>query len=121
VGGVYHYYEGSLTVDGCARGEDALSADVDLTTTHTSLGDLGGFIQSLGAGPPGSGGSGGGSGSFGGTFNQGDGGTEDPLGGPGCGCRFTPASSPVTSFAALLGALVLALGGAARRTRRERR
>jgi hypothetical protein len=116
VDGAYHYYDGTLTVPGCTRDEDALSATVDLAVNHTSLGDLGGFIASLGAGPPGSGGSG-----SGGTFNAGDGGVEDPLGGPGCGCRFTPASSPAESAAAFLGALVLTLGGAARRSRRTRR
>lgn len=120
VDGDYHYYEGSITVPGCARGETELSASVDLEVDHTSLGDLGSFISSLGAGPPGSGGSGsGGSGAFGGTFNDdSDGGTDDPLGGPGCGCRVTPVSPPGSSAAALLGVLALALGRSARRARR---
>jgi MYXO-CTERM domain-containing protein len=119
VDGVYHYYDGSITVNGCSRDEDALAADVDLETTHTSLGDLGGFIESLGSGPPGGGGTGsGGSGPFGGTFN--DDSTEDPIGGPGCGCRLTPASSPASSTSAVLGALAL-LYGAMRRSRRRAR
>jgi MYXO-CTERM domain-containing protein len=121
VDGAYHYYEGSITVPGCSRDEEELSASVDLEVDHTSLGDLGAFIASLGAGPPGSGGSGGGSGAFGGTFNDSDGGTDDPLGGPGCGCRVAPTSSPGSSWAAFLGALALALGRAARRTQRGRR
>jgi MYXO-CTERM domain-containing protein len=119
VDGVYHYYEGSITVNGCSRDQDALTADVDLETTHTSLGDLGSFIDSLGAGPPGGGGSGsGGSGPFGGTFNDD---TEDPMAGPGCGCRVTPAASPASSVSALLGALALVYGFATRRSRRRTR
>lgn len=119
IDGVYHHYEGTRTVVGCARGEDTASADVE--TTHTSLGDLGDFIDSLGAGPPGSGGSGsGGGGPFGGTFNSDDS-AEDPLGGPGCGCRVTPASSPASSAAALLGVLALAFAHGARRSRSRAR
>lgn len=49
--GDLHYYEGSVTVDGCAEGEGALDAAVELELTHSSLGDLGGFIASLGDGP----------------------------------------------------------------------
>jgi MYXO-CTERM domain-containing protein len=120
--GDYHYYEGSLTIPGCARGEEELSATVELELDHSSLGDLGDFISSLGPGPSGSGGNGsGGSSPFGGTFNgDGDGGTEDPLGGPGCGCRIAPASSSGAGPHALLGALALVLAGAARRTARRR-
>jgi hypothetical protein len=49
--GNLHFYEGSVLVDGCAEGESALEAAVDLELTHSSLGDLGGFIASLGDGP----------------------------------------------------------------------
>jgi MYXO-CTERM domain-containing protein len=108
VNGTYHHYAGSLTVPGCTRGEDALTADVDLEVTHSSLGDLSGFIASLGAGPPGSGG----------TFGTGDGGNDDALGGPGCGCRVAPGPSPASSVAALLGMLAVALAAGARRSRR---
>jgi MYXO-CTERM domain-containing protein len=118
--GDYHYYSGSITVPGCAQGETELSASVDLEVDHSSLGELGAFISSLGPGPSGGGGSGsGGSGPFGGTFNDdSDGGTDDPMGGPGCGCRVTPASSPGGSAAALLGLFALVLGRSARRARR---
>ena len=50
--GDVHYYTGSVTVSGCARNQDALSADVEVKADHASLGDLGDFIDSLGAGPP---------------------------------------------------------------------
>lgn len=46
-----HFYEGSVTVDGCAEGQAAIDGGVELELTHSSLDDFGGFIASLGDGP----------------------------------------------------------------------
>jgi MYXO-CTERM domain-containing protein len=71
--GATHYYDGSITVTGCANGEasigavlatDAAASDagvsgaIEVTTNHAELSGLGDFIAALGAGPavPGSGG-----------------------------------------------------------------
>ncbi|HET7544616.1 MAG TPA: carboxypeptidase-like regulatory domain-containing protein [Polyangiaceae bacterium] len=47
--GDVHYYMGSLTVAGCSRKQEALTANVELKADHAALGDLGKFISSLGA------------------------------------------------------------------------
>jgi len=52
MGGNIHYYTGGATVTGCSRKQDALTADVEVTTEHASLGDLADVIKSLGVGPP---------------------------------------------------------------------
>lgn len=51
VDGDMHYYSGSVNVAGCSRDDDALAADIEVETSHVSLGDLGAFIDSLGDGP----------------------------------------------------------------------
>jgi hypothetical protein len=49
--GELHYYTGTVNVAGCSRDDDALAADIEVKADHASLGDLGAFIDSLGAGP----------------------------------------------------------------------
>jgi MYXO-CTERM domain-containing protein len=117
--GAVHFYSGSVTIPACLRGEAEVSGTVDLEIGHSSLGDLGGFIASLGGPPSGSGGSGsGGSSSSGGTFpfgDAGDSGDDSTTAGPGCGCRTTPSSPSGGALAVLLGLIA-----AARRRRSAR-
>jgi hypothetical protein len=102
-GGDIHYYEGSVTIDGCARDEGVLTGSVDLELTHSSLGDLGGFIQSLGDGPA--------------VPDDDD---QDPLfeapKAPGCACRTAP---PARGFSGWVG-FALAVFGVAYARRRAR-
>ncbi len=106
-----HYYTGSMTIDGCAPGESAVSATVDMTFTHAGLSDLGAFIDSLGAGPSLSGSGGG---SSGGPISGVE--TEDPLGTKGgCGCT-TPGAA--RSNGAGLATVIAVLLGLAWRRRR---
>jgi hypothetical protein len=101
--GDIHYYEGTVAIDGCARGEGSLSGSVDLELTHSSLGDLGGFIQSLGDGPA--------------VPDDDD---QDPLfeapKAPSCACRAAPAAR---GFSGWVG-FALAMFGAAYARRRAR-
>jgi len=99
--GDLHYYTGTVNVAGCGRNDDALDADVEVKTDQASLGDLGDFIASLGAGPS----------------------VSDPSGVPGipsldaprapqapqCACRQAPAPSNArgSSLAVSLGLLGL--------------
>lgn len=108
--GDIHYYTGTVDVAGCGRDEDALDADVEVATDHASLGDVKGFIDSLGAGPA----------------------VTDPSPFPsvpdleppgvpkGCACRQGPESSTVQepSIAACLG--LLGIWTARRRLRTPR-
>ncbi len=109
-GDISHMYTGEVTVAGCARGEAALSAVVEVQANHKGLGDMGAYIGSLGNG--GSVGSGGGVGSPYPTQND----EIDPLQSPGCGCDYAGAAGQVS---ALAGGLVGTLGLLLRRRSRR--
>jgi hypothetical protein len=49
--GTYDYYTGGLSVTGCGRADDTLGETIEVAADHASLGDLGDYIASLGAGP----------------------------------------------------------------------
>lgn len=91
-GGTVHFYTGTVTVDGCARGETALSSEVEIEADHVALGNMGDFIASLGAGP-----------------SVGDGSKLDELKDPaGCGCSTVGAAGRASALGGgLLGALGL--------------
>jgi hypothetical protein len=104
-----HYYTGTVHVAGCGRDQESLDADVEVETDHASLGDVKGFIDSLGAGPS----------------------VSDPSPlpsvpefeaprAPSCACRQGPSRStlPAPSLAACLGLLGLWV---ARRRRKNQR
>jgi MYXO-CTERM domain-containing protein len=99
-----HYYTGSVSVTGCGRDEDAVTEDVDLPLDHAALGDVGAFIDSLGAGPPVTG--------DGGIFdNPGDDLVPKFDSPKGCACRVGAEREAGGAPSLLLvGALALALG-----------
>ena len=103
-GGI-HYYTGSLGIAGCSRKEAALTADVNVKADHALLGDMGKFIDALGAAAS----------------------TSKPLPIPGlqspsgpsspnCGCRLAQPAEP-----APLSALALSFGLAGFALARRRR
>ncbi len=103
-----HYYSASTVIAGCAPGETAVSASVELKLDHAALGDLGSFIDALGSGPAVSG-SGGGSGNPISAIND-----QDPPATQGCGCRTAGGAGGGGGFATLL-AVALGLTLRARR------
>lgn len=91
--GDLHYYEGSVTVDGCAEGETAIDGAVELELTHSSLDDFGGFIASLGDGPA--------------VPSDDDGDLFETPKAPSCACRAAPPARGLSGwvvFSALLAA-----------------
>jgi MYXO-CTERM domain-containing protein len=96
--GDIHYYSGSVSVTGCAREDDALEGTIGVEVDHASLGNLGEFIDSLGAGP---------------AVPNGDGGLFDdpsdlvPKYEPPKGCACRVGSSGGGSGSALLSLLLL--------------
>jgi hypothetical protein len=100
--GDLHYYEGSVTVDGCAEGEAALDAAVDLELIHSSLDDLGGFIASLGDGPA--------------VTGDDDGDLFETPKAPSCACRAAPPARGLSGWA-LFSAVVAACAWGRRRHR----
>jgi MYXO-CTERM domain-containing protein len=106
--GTYHYYTGSISVTGCARDHDTLGETIELELDHAALGDLGAYIDSLGAGP-----------TSGGATDGGLVPDIKSLSAPkGCACRVGDAPNEHAGFAGL-GLVLVAGYHFARRTRRK--
>jgi len=107
VDGDLHYYTGSATIMGCARGEDSVTETVAVDASHASLGDMGSFIAGLGDGPA----------------LPSDGGLESlipkPPQPPSCRCRQAPARGSTGNRAFAFALSLVGLIAAGRRRARR--
>ncbi len=98
--GAAHAYVGDLTIAGCARGQSKIEVTAELEADHAALGDMGSFIDSLGAG----------------SSNDDGEGWPVPEDGTGCACSYVGAAGQAGALGlSVVGALGLAL----RRIRRR--
>jgi hypothetical protein len=98
--GAAHAYVGDVTIAGCARGQSKVEVTAEVEADHAALGDMGSFIDSLGAG----------------SANDDGDGWPVPEDGAGCGCSYVGAMGQA---GALGVSVVSALGLALRRIRRR--
>lgn len=101
--GDLHYYEGSVTVDGCIEGQSELDGAVDLELTHSSLDDFGDFIATLGDGPS--------------VSQEDDQELFETPKAPSCACRAAPPARGLSGWLAL--SFVVVAGAWTRRCSRQ--